>query len=220
VEFILDTIGDLPKRFQPASIDIMDDSTDEADNQFFLAHLQLLSATRPELINLSVMNTRNCTITDNDSEFFKLFIYFCKLIFYLISDVSISFEFPSYTFMEPENRTENRDEVFLVRNILSERTFSFVVRPTGESSNFSSANIRDNSGRSYDFDLLPEGSSNGTVLTLTPSVARVPLNFIVRPDTIPEGSEALTVNASSAPGFPTLPATSTLIIITDNDSEF
>ena len=123
--------------------------------------------------------------------------------------------------MEPDNLAEIRDVVFLARDILSERTFSFIARTVEDSSTFSLATIRTSSGgTSYDFDVLPEGSSdNGVVLTLTPSTTRVPFNFVLRPDTLPEGPEAFTVSATSAPGFPTLPATSTLIIITDNDSK-
>ena len=72
VPFIPDFFQDSPQRFQAVSIDIVDDSADEASQQFFLAHLQLLSAARTDLIDVSFMDTRNCTITDNDSELLQV----------------------------------------------------------------------------------------------------------------------------------------------------
>ena len=48
-------------------IPIFDDDIDEANDQFFIAHLVVVSAVNPALITLDQMASR-CRIIDNDRE--------------------------------------------------------------------------------------------------------------------------------------------------------
>ena len=51
----------------PVPIPIFDDDIDEAIDQFFIAHLVVVSAVNPALITLDRIASR-CRIIDNDSE--------------------------------------------------------------------------------------------------------------------------------------------------------
>ncbi len=52
-------------------IPITTDGIDEAERQFFIAHLQLVNATSPGMIDLERVVT-DCIIVDIDSEYCKL----------------------------------------------------------------------------------------------------------------------------------------------------
>lgn len=52
----------------PTDLPIVDDDTDEADKQYFIAHLRVFDAMNEDLIVLKRAVTK-CVIVDDDSEF-------------------------------------------------------------------------------------------------------------------------------------------------------
>ena len=63
---------DNPRRIQPANIMIVDDAVDEAQEQKFIAFLQVKDAIKPSLIDNTLRNISICTIIDNESKCFKI----------------------------------------------------------------------------------------------------------------------------------------------------
>ena len=51
----------------PSPIMIVDDLVDEAEEQFFIAYLQIIEAVEPNLITLTRANS-TCIIVDNDGK--------------------------------------------------------------------------------------------------------------------------------------------------------
>lgn len=52
----------------PASIPVVDDDINEATEQFFVVHMEVLEAPNPEQITGDQQDVSICTILDNDSK--------------------------------------------------------------------------------------------------------------------------------------------------------
>ena len=133
--------------------------------------------------------------------------------------ISIRFERLAYTFLEPEFEVEEGEEVFLVKDGITELTYDVLVHRREEDP--------PTIGVDYDTDIRVTGN----VLIFPAGQQRLQLfglngsfSFILFPDSLPEGPESFRISSDPTIHPPTYqrPATGgvTTLIIEDHDSMY
>ena len=183
-----------------ATIPIVDDEINEAQEQVFIILLEVLEAVYLDLITITRITSFG-RIIDNDGEVLHNIIEIIyKIILFFFIGIQIGFARPVYSFNEPSFETIVND-ISLVREggRLSEQTFQVTIS-VGGTIDRPPATLEFEDEERADYNLA--SPSNFIMLNFPPDQQNITLTVILSSDDLPEGTEAFRATYTPSQNFP------------------